>query len=115
MTPFRQNPGNLDPYEVAYLRGGRNEVARVVIVSLVERRILELQQPDSGLLRSFVKGRCRRSVSCRRSRPRRREARAYRDPVAELSGAAAERYRGSWVATFAPVTGTDFVVIVQQR
>ena len=43
------------------------------------------------------------------------EARAYRDPVAELSGAAAERYRGSWVATFAPVIGTDFVVLVQQR
>ena len=55
MTPFHQNPGNLDPYEVAYLRGGRNEVARVVIVSLVERRILELQQPDRGLLRSFAK------------------------------------------------------------
>jgi serine/threonine-protein kinase len=43
------------------------------------------------------------------------EARDYRDPIADLSGATAETYRGSWVATFAPVTGTDFVVIVQQR
>jgi hypothetical protein len=56
MNPFHQAPGGVDPYEVAYLRGGRNEVARVVIVSLVERRILELQRPDSGPLRSFVKG-----------------------------------------------------------
>jgi hypothetical protein len=43
------------------------------------------------------------------------EAGDYRDPVADLPGAAAERYRGSWMATFAPVVGTDFVVIVQQR
>jgi hypothetical protein len=56
MTPFYQIPGGLDPYEVAYLRGGRNEVARVVIVSLVERRLLELQQPDCGSLRGLVTG-----------------------------------------------------------
>jgi serine/threonine-protein kinase len=43
------------------------------------------------------------------------EATSYRDPIADLPGAASEKYRGSWVATFAPVTGTDFVVVVQQR
>jgi hypothetical protein len=43
------------------------------------------------------------------------ESRSYRDPVAELSAEAARRYGGPWVATFAPVAGTDFVVVVQQR
>jgi len=43
------------------------------------------------------------------------EATFYRDPIADLPGATSEKYRGSWVATFAPVTGTDFVVVVQQR
>ena len=32
-------PADLDPYEVAYLRGGENEVARVAIVSLTERGV----------------------------------------------------------------------------
>jgi hypothetical protein len=49
-------PGRVDPYEVAYLRGGRNELARVIIISLVERQLLELSTPDTGLLRSFVRG-----------------------------------------------------------
>ena len=35
----------------------------------------------------------------------------YRDPV----GAALEEYRGRWIAGFAPVGNTGFVVIVQQR
>ena len=35
----------------------------------------------------------------------------YRDPV----GAALEEYRGRWIAGFAPVGNTRFVVIVQQR
>ena len=56
MNPSPAMSGSLDPYEIAYLRGGRNEVARVVIVSLVERRLLELQEADRGSLRSFVKG-----------------------------------------------------------
>jgi uncharacterized protein (TIGR04222 family) len=47
-------PGAVDPYEVAYLRGGPNEVARVVIVSLVERQILELKRPGSGPLSGFA-------------------------------------------------------------
>jgi uncharacterized membrane protein YgcG len=47
--------GGPDPYEIAYLRGGQNEVARVVMVSLVERHVLELQQPEAGVLRSLVR------------------------------------------------------------
>jgi hypothetical protein len=43
------------------------------------------------------------------------ESRAYRDPVADLPGSDARTYRGTWTATFAPVAGTDFVVVVQQR
>jgi serine/threonine-protein kinase len=43
------------------------------------------------------------------------EAAAYRDPVADLPVAAASTFRGTWVATFAPIEGTDFVVAVQQR
>lgn len=48
-------PDRIDPYEIAYLRGGTNELARVVIVSLVERQLLELKRPDGGLSR-FVFG-----------------------------------------------------------
>ena len=43
------------------------------------------------------------------------EANAYRDPVGDLKEESARPYRGTWVATFAPVTGTDFIVVVQQR
>ena len=43
------------------------------------------------------------------------EAGRYRDPVADLPGAAARIYEGTWTATFAPIPGTDFVVAVQQR
>jgi uncharacterized protein (TIGR04222 family) len=35
-------PAKLDPYEVAYLRGGENEVARVAIASLIQRGLLEV-------------------------------------------------------------------------
>jgi serine/threonine-protein kinase len=43
------------------------------------------------------------------------EASAYRDPVGDQTVESARPYRGTWVATFAPVTGTDFIVVVQQR
>ena len=43
------------------------------------------------------------------------EVASYRDPVAELPGDAARAYRGTWVVTFAPIAGTDFIVAVQQR
>ena len=48
--------GRVDPYDVAYLRGGRNELARVIIISLVERHCLELSAPDAGLLKGLVGG-----------------------------------------------------------
>ena len=35
---------HLDPYEIAYLRGGENEVTRVAIVSLTERGFLEVKR-----------------------------------------------------------------------
>ena len=37
-------PAKLDPYEVAYLRGGENEVARVAIASLVQRGLLQVTE-----------------------------------------------------------------------
>ena len=43
------------------------------------------------------------------------EVASYRDPVAELPGEEARAYRGTWVVTFAPIAGTDFIVAVQQR
>lgn len=39
----------------------------------------------------------------------------YRDPVASLGSEAAIHYVGSWVAVFAPVEDSEFVVMVQQR
>src|SRR5690242_7333062 len=35
-------PAKLDPYEVAYLRGGENEVTRVAIASLIHRGLLRI-------------------------------------------------------------------------
>ena len=48
-----QVQGRIDPYEVAYLRGGQNELARVVMVSLVERGLLECGSAK-GLLSSVL-------------------------------------------------------------
>ena len=45
-------PAKLDPYEIAYLRGGENEVTRVAIASLIQR----------GLLQITEKKKCCRSV-----------------------------------------------------
>ena len=39
-------PADLDPYEIAYLRGGENEVTRLAIVSLTERGYLEVKSTD---------------------------------------------------------------------
>ena len=38
-------PSQIDPYEIAYLRGGTNEVARSVIFSLMQKGLIEI---DSG-------------------------------------------------------------------
>jgi uncharacterized protein (TIGR04222 family) len=40
-------PEEIDPYEIAYLRGGENELARVLIVSLIERKYLRIVAPES--------------------------------------------------------------------
>ena len=40
-TPFSDTPWN-DPYRIAFLRGGKNELVRVAIVSLVDRGLLEV-------------------------------------------------------------------------
>ena len=37
-------PAKLDPYEIAYLRGGENEVTRVAIASLIQRGLLQITE-----------------------------------------------------------------------
>ena len=40
-------PPNIDPYEIAYLRGGINEVARSVIFSLTQKGYVEIENSES--------------------------------------------------------------------
>lgn len=40
-APYSEAPWN-DPYRIAFLRGGRNELVRVAVVSLVDRGLLEV-------------------------------------------------------------------------
>ncbi len=42
------------------------------------------------------------------------EADEYNDPIADLAESA-EEYRGTWVASFAHVPDSEFIVMVQQR
>ena len=44
-TAAREIPSSIDPYEIAYLRGGTNEVIRTVTIALLERGVLERRQP----------------------------------------------------------------------
>ena len=39
----------------------------------------------------------------------------YHDPVVSLSAEVAEKYGGRWVAGFAPVENSEFIVVVQRR
>ena len=41
--------GKVDPYEIAYLRGGENEVTRVAIASLIQRGLLQLVETKHGV------------------------------------------------------------------
>jgi uncharacterized protein (TIGR04222 family) len=41
-------PAQPDPYEIAYLRGGENEVIRAAIVSLTHRRYLQVSEVKTG-------------------------------------------------------------------
>ncbi len=42
-------PAKLDPYEIAYLRGGENEVTRVAIASLIQRGLLQITEKKHRL------------------------------------------------------------------
>ncbi|HVF29250.1 MAG TPA: TIGR04222 domain-containing membrane protein [Pyrinomonadaceae bacterium] len=48
--PLLSVPSNPDPYEIAYLRGGENELIRSVIFSLVQRGYLRVSHQASGSL-----------------------------------------------------------------
>jgi uncharacterized protein (TIGR04222 family) len=41
-------PAKPDPYEIAYLRGGENEVTRVAIASLIQRGLLKVTRQKQG-------------------------------------------------------------------
>ena len=45
-------PDQIDPYDIAYLRGGENELARVLIVRLIERKYLRIVAPASKWLKA---------------------------------------------------------------
>ena len=45
-------PAKLDPYEVAYLRGGENEVTRVAIASMIQRGLLRIVEEKKWLTTS---------------------------------------------------------------
>lgn len=45
-------PTQLDPYEVAFLRGGENELTRVAVVRLVAGGYLQLEQAAHGLFKT---------------------------------------------------------------
>src|SRR4030095_7452278 len=46
----------VDPYEIAYLRAGNNELARVLIVGLMERKYLQITTPESKWWNLFPQG-----------------------------------------------------------
>ncbi len=52
-------PPDVDPFEIAYLRGGANELARSVVFSLVQKGFVEIKNADkeSRLLRRIDDGR----------------------------------------------------------
>ena len=41
-------PAEIDPYEVSYFRGGDSELARVIIVRLIERKYLRITTTATG-------------------------------------------------------------------
>lgn len=48
-------PSTIDPYEIAYLRGGINEMARSVAFSLMQKGFLEIEDQGSGKYLNRVK------------------------------------------------------------
>ena len=45
-------PAKLDPYEVAYLRGGENEVTRVAIASMIQRGLLQIIEQKTWIVKT---------------------------------------------------------------
>ena len=41
-------PSHPDPYEIAYLRGGENEVTRVTVFSLIQQGYLQISQKSTS-------------------------------------------------------------------
>ncbi len=50
-------PSKIDPYEIAYLRGGANEVTRVVVASLMQRGLLRIDDEKGSF------GRVKRKIA----------------------------------------------------
>src|SRR5262245_38132446 len=44
-------PSNPDPYEIAYLRGGENEVTRLIIFNLIQRKYLKTTDGEKNIAR----------------------------------------------------------------
>jgi uncharacterized protein (TIGR04222 family) len=70
-SPVRA-PDEIDPYEVAYLRGESNELARVLIVRLVELKYLQIRVPEKKWWKTIASG---RSIEQAKDHP----------PIADLS------------------------------
>jgi uncharacterized protein (TIGR04222 family) len=54
--PALASAAKVDPYEIAYLRAGENELARVLIVGLMERKYLQITTPESKWWNLFPQG-----------------------------------------------------------
>ena len=48
-------PDQIDPYDIAYLRGGENELARVLIVRLIERKYLRIVAPGVEIVEEEIR------------------------------------------------------------
>jgi uncharacterized protein (TIGR04222 family) len=44
--PMPPIPANIDPYEIAYLRGGINEMARTAVFSLIQKGLVEIKNDE---------------------------------------------------------------------
>src|SRR5688572_7841952 len=52
--PRLEPPNQVDPYQIAYLRAGANELARVLIVGLLERKYFQITKRNTNWWSSFV-------------------------------------------------------------
>lgn len=59
--PVPPIPSNIDPYEIAYLRGGLNEMARAAVFSLTQKGLLEIK--DNGAKKVLTRTRDAARVS----------------------------------------------------